>query len=334
MADMPRVVIINPIRDDVSAEQEVLQGVARVEGVPAHDEGEVADRASDAVAILLWHDLTLTDRCLARLKKTRLVVRMGVGFDNIDVNAAAARGIAVGNVPDYGTEDVADAALGMTLALLRGSSPLNSRLRAGASEWGVDLARPLHRVRGRTFAIVGIGRIGTATARRAAAFGMDVVFHDPYVKAGTDKALGIRRADSLDELLAQANVLSLHCPLTEETHGLIGSDAIGKMPDGSILINTARGPVVDLDAVLAGLESGGLSGAGLDVLPVEPPTWNEPLLKAWKDPNHPAHHRLMVTPHVAFYTEEGLLELRRKGADAARRLLLGKPLLSQVNSPI
>lgn len=332
MADLPRVVIPNPVRDDVSHEKEVLDGTARLDVVRAADEDELVQRAAGAAGILLWHNTRMTGRSLSRLPGCRIIVRMGVGFDNVDLDAAAEHGIAVANVPDYGTEDVADSAVGMAVSLLRGIHLQSSRMRGGEA-WSLRLGAPLGRVRGRVFGIVGIGRIGTASARRAAAFGMDVVFHDPYVPAGTDKALGVRRVETLDELLAAADVLSLHCPATDETRGLIGAAALAKMRPGRFLVNTARGEIVDPDAVAAALERGHLAGAGLDVLPVEPPGEAERLLRAWRDPSHPAHHRLILTPHTAFYTEEGLVELRRKGADACRRALRGLPVPSQVNSP-
>ena len=170
-----------------------------------------------------------------------------------------------------------------------------------------------------------------AVALRARALGMDVVFYDPYRPDGTERAIGVRRVPSLEELLAQAFVLSLHCPLTGETANLIDAHALERLPSGSYLINTARGGIVDTAAVAAALASGRLAGAGIDVLPAEPPAPNEPLVAAWRDPAHPAHHRVLLTPHVAFYSEQGLVDMRVKGAAAVRRALLGEPLRNVVN---
>jgi C-terminal binding protein len=189
----------------------------------------------------------------------------------------------------------------------------------------------LRRLRGRTFAIVGLGRIGTATALRAKALGMDVVFLDPSKQDGYDKALGVRRVETLRELLGQAAVLSLHCPLTDETRGLVNAETLGWMPRGGYLINTARGGVVDTAAIPPALASGQLAGAGIDVLVQEPPAATDPLLTAWRDPTHPAYERLIVNPHAAFYSEEGLLDMRTKGTDACRRVLSGLPLRNVVN---
>ncbi len=233
--------------------------------------------------------------------------------------------------PDYGSEEVADTAIGAMLALGRGMHFLNHRCQRDGQAWTYALAAPLFRLRGRVLGIVGLGRIGSAAALRGKALGMDVIYYDPYIDTGYDKALGIRAADSLEELLAQAHVVSMHCPLTTETKHIINDAAIAQMKPGGIVVNTARGGVVDCMAVLRGIESGHLLGAALDVLEIEPPDPEHPLLKAWRDPSHPAHERLMLTPHAAFYCEEGLLEMRRKGCHNVRRVLEGKPPRNIVN---
>ncbi len=160
---------------------------------------------------------------------------------------------------------------------------------------------------------------------------MDVRFYDPLKPDGYDKALGIQRVDTLDELLSASFVLSLHCPLTPATKGLIDAAAIAKMPGGSFLVNTARGAIVDTSAIPGAIASGQLAGAAIDVLAVEPPAKDDPLILAWRDPKHPAHHRLIVNPHSAFYSEEGLMDMRIKGSEACRKALLGQPLLNVVN---
>ena len=282
--------------------------------------------------VMLYHNISLTRFTIERLKHCKLIVRCGVGYDNVDRLFARERGIPVANVPDYGTEEVADSAIGLMLALARGIAPLNSLLRADPAAAGrYTQVAPLHRLRGRVFAIVGLGRIGSATALRAKALGMDVVFYDPLKPDGYDKAIGIRRADTLDELLKQAFVVSLHCPLTPETKGMIDAAAIAKLPRGSFLVNTARGAVVDTSAIPGAIASGQLAGAGIDVIPIEPPPAGDPLIEAWRNPKHPAHHRVIVNPHSAFYSEEGLLDMRIKGSQACRKALLGLPLLNVVN---
>jgi D-3-phosphoglycerate dehydrogenase/C-terminal binding protein len=146
-----------------------------------------------------------------------------------------------------------------------------------------------------------------------------------------EKALGVRRADSLDSLLAQSHIVSLHCPLTPQTRGLIGAKEIARMPRGSFLVNTARGGVLDTAAAVEALTVGHLAGAGIDVLEQEPPPENSAVLRAWRDPNHPAHDRLLLNPHAAFYCEEGSEEFRTKGAREILRALKGEPLRNRVN---
>jgi len=326
-----KVVIADFVTGVPEPELRVLGEVAAVEALGLFHEDELRERVAEADALIVFHFVTVSRQTIERLEHCKLIVRCGVGYDNIDYAFARERGIPVCNVPDYGTEDVADAAIGMTLSLTRGTAFFNSRLRAGLGVWAYTEAVPLQRLRGSVFAIVGLGRIGTAVAQRAKALGMDVVFYDPYKPDGYDKSLGIRRVEILEELLEQAFVLSLHCPLTDETHHLIDAGTMARMPRGSHLVNTARGRVVDTSAVPDAIASGQLAGAGIDVLVEEPPAPDDPLIAAWRDPDHPAHHRVLITPHAAFYSEQGLMDLRVKGAEACRRALLGQPLRNVVN---
>jgi len=329
-ARRPLVVITDCITDGLGEEQRLLGELADVRAVQAMNEEELFGHVEEADALLVYHTICIREPLIRRLQRCRLIVRCGVGYDNVDVAAARARGIPVANVPDYGTEEVADSALALILSLTRGVNLLNSRLRAGAP-WSFEHVRPIHRRRGSVLGVVGLGRIGSAAALRAKAFGMDVVFHDPYIADGLDKALGIRRVETLTELLAQAQVVTLHCPLTAETRHLMNQQTIARMPAGSYLVNTARGGVVDTAAVLAALASGHLAGAALDVLEQEPPAADDPLLAAWRDPKHPAHDRLILNSHAAFYSEEGLRDMRVKGSENVRRVLLGQPPRNVVN---
>ena len=334
LATTYKVVITDVISGELEPERGILGELAELTALEARSEAELEGRVEDADALIVYNLVTLTLRTIRRLRRCRIIARGGVGYDNLDLEAARDCGIPVVNVPDYGAEEVADSAIGLMLALVRGIAELNSRLRAGGCEWNHAPAAPLHRLRSRVFGVVGLGRIGTATALRARALGMDVVFYDPYKPDGYDKALGLRRACTLSELLEQSFVLSLHCPLTSETRHMIDAAAIAKLPRGAYLINTARGAVVETAAVAPALASGRLAGAALDVLECEPPRPDDPLLAAWRDPTHPAHHRLILTPHSAFYSEESLRELRCKAAEACRRALLGLPLHNVVNAPV
>lgn len=328
---MHRVVVTDFIHDDLAPEREILAGLATVDWLDAHSEDDFVGRIETADAIMMYHNVSLTRKTIARLERCRLIVRCGVGIDNVDHAFARTRGIAVANVPDYGTEEVADSAIGMMLTMTRGVHLYNTRMRERPDPWMYTVAVPLRRLRGRVFAAIGMGRIGIATALRAKALGMDVAFYDPSKQDGYDKTIGIRRVESFDELLRQAFVLSVHCPLTPETRHMVDAAALARMPRGGYLVNTARGGVVDTAAIPAALASGHLAGAAIDVLVDEPPAADNPLLRAWRDPTHPAYERLIVNPHAAFYSEEGLLDMRTKGSDACRRVLTGEPLRNVVN---
>lgn len=208
----------------VDVEQAAIGELGVVTALGAHDESELLPRIADAAGLLVWHDIRIGAATLSALKQCRVLVRIGVGFDNVDREAAARLGIPVCNVPDYGTEDVADHAIAMLLALVRSLPQLGAEVRSTPPRWNARSPRRSPRLRGMTFGVVGLGRIGTATALRAKAFGMEVIAFDPYIQDGRDKAIGVHRADSLGELVAQADVLSLHTPLTPETRGMVNAE--------------------------------------------------------------------------------------------------------------
>lgn len=326
-----RVVITDFINDTLDIEREVLGDIAVIEACDAMDETELPRNIATADAIMLYHNLSLTATTIAQLERCKLIVRCGVGFDNVDRELARRCGIPVANVPDYGTEEVADSAIGMALCLSRGIYFYNQRMREQPDPWMYHVASPLYRHRGRVFGIVGLGRIGTATAVRAKALGMDVRFYDPLKPDGYDKALGVQRVETLQDLMGQAFILSLHCPLTEQTRHMINAESLQWLQPGSYLVNTARGDVVDTTALPEAIADGRLAGAAIDVLGEEPPSSDHPLLQAWRNPDHPAYERLLINPHSAFYCEEGLADMRRKGAEACRRALTGERLRNIVN---
>ena len=327
-----RILLTDMIDDDLAPERGVFSDRADVVALKADTEADVMARLGDADADgLLEYMAPITPAVIAALPKCRVFVRCGVGYDNIDGAFARSRGIPLANVPDYGTEEIAETAIGMMLGLTRGLHLTNSRLQRRVGAWTYRQAVPAHRLRGRIFGLLGLGRIGMATALRAKAFGMDVVFYDPFVADGLSKALGIRRVETLPELLRQSHALSVHTPLTPETRHIVDAAAISQMPRGSYLINTARGACVDTAAIAPAIASGQLAGAGIDVLPQEPPADDDPLLVAWRDPTHPAFDRVILNPHGAFYSEEGLLDMRVKGAQTCLRALLGEPHRNVVN---
>jgi len=283
------------------------------------DAGDCAE-ADGLMLFRLW----ASAEDFARFPKLRAVVRMGVGYDRIDRAACAARGIMVCNVPDYGTMEVADHAVTLALTLRRGILLHHeAQRRDPPADWSAIVSPLVRRLGVQTFGIVGLGRIGTAAALRAKAFGFRVVFFDPHVPNGTELGIGVERERTLEGLMRRADVLTIHAPLTPGTRGLIGARELALLPEGAVLVNTARGPIVDLDAVEAALRSGRLAGAGLDVLPIEPPVAPVPnLLRAYRAKEAWLEGRLIVTPHSAYYSPEAWADIRRKSAETMAAALL------------
>jgi D-3-phosphoglycerate dehydrogenase len=315
------VVVTDCDHGTMAPEAEVLDGA----GVPWRLEqcrtaADVAEHARDAT-VLINQYAPITAEVLDALPDCRLVVRYGVGVDNVDVAAAAERGVWVANVPDYGTTEVADHALALALVLLRGIRPLSSSVRAG--RWDYRVARPLRRLSTLRFGVVGCGAIGSVAGARAAAFGMDVVGVD--VAEGRPAPGGPIRPVSLDELAATSDVVSLHVALTPATQHLVDAAFLAAAKPAAVLVNTARGALVDGAALLAALDAGRLAGAALDVMETEPPDDVGRRLAA--------HERVVVTPHTAWYSEESFVSLKTEVAREALRVLAGGPPRSPVNSP-
>jgi phosphoglycerate dehydrogenase-like enzyme len=286
-------------------------------------------------AIVIWQVMDLRAETIGKLDNCQIIVRAGVGFDGIDLVAAAKKGIPVCNCPDYGTTDVADHAIALYLALVRGITFFQDALRADAVK-GWDWTAPplIGRVRGNCFGIIGMGRIGTATARRARAFDMPVLFYDPYVPDGQELALGFERTRSLEDLLERADVVSLHAPLTDETRRMIDAAALARMRKNAILVNTARGGIVDIDALYGALKSGRIAGAGLDVLPQEPPDPAHPLMRAYAANEPWLAGRFLLSPHAAFFSEAGMADLRRKPVQTVVAYLTEGKLRNCVNTAL
>jgi len=319
--------------DDAEIEREVLGEAA---DIVVHRE-PIADRIPDAAwrraeALIVYYGVPIDRLLIERLDSCRVLVRAGVGYDHIDIAACGARGIPVCNVPDYGTTEVADHAIALMLALARGLVSYHARLLADPhAGWHWSGAPLVRRLRGGTFGVVGMGRIGTAASRRAQALDMEICFFDPYLPDGAELGLGYRRVGSLAALLATSDVVSLHCPLTEGNRDLIDEAALRAIKPDALLINTARGGLVDLVALEAALREGQLGGAGLDVLPGEPPDPEHPLIQAFRRREPGLDGRLLLTPHVAWFSAAGRADLRRKSAETVRDYLREHKLRNCVN---
>jgi len=320
--------------DDDAVERRVFGDDARVLWRSAPDLSQLADADCAEVEGLMVMRHAVTAGDFARFPKLRCVVRMGVGYDKIDRKAAAARGVMVCNVPDYGTTEVADHAMSLALALRRGLLlHLEAQRRPQPAPWTYIIDPLVRRMGVQTFGIIGLGRIGTAVALRAKAFNFRVVCFDPYMPNGTELGVGIARARSLEELMEQTDTLSIHAPLTPETRGMVSHAMLSRMPKGAVVVNTARGPIVDIDALADLLKRNHLAGVGLDVIPVVPPVEPVPeLLRAFRAREPWTEGRLIITPHSAFYTPQAWADTREKAAETIRAALLG-PRAQNVITP-
>ena len=318
---MAVVAVTDHVFPDLEQEHEILGAEGhelRFEANATSPE-EVAAAVTGADAVLNCYAKMPGD-VIRGLSGCRIIARYGIGLDTIDMDAANAMGIVVTNVPDYCIDEVSDHALSLALSLARGVVLLDRRVRSGS--WTPTDARPLHRLRGRIFGLVGFGRIARALAVKASAVGFEIVATDPYVPDDAVREAGAEPV-GLDELLARADVVSLHVPLSDESHHLIDAGALTAMKDGAILVNTSRGPLVDTDALRDALEAGRLGGAALDVLEHEPPSLDDPLLR---------RDDVVITPHAGFYSEESLRELQRKAVEQVVAALRGERPRYAVNA--
>jgi len=304
------VIIDHGVVGDRDVERHVLEA-AGIDVIDTQELGLDVEQGFDlaiereAVAILAGPIIPLDRAHLSRLKTCRAIVRYGVGLDNVDIDAATELGIAVGNVPEYGHEEISNHAIALLLALSRKLFAFDAAVRRGGT--GIPAPQSVARLSQRTLGLVGYGRIGRRVAEKARAFGLEVVAYDPYASTADGvELLG------LDELLRRADILSLHVPLTPETRHMIGARELALLEPGSLVINIGRGGLVDEDALVAALHSGHIAGAALDVTEIEPLPLSSPLLDA---PN------VILTPHVAWVSEVALSDLKRLTAENALRLI-------------
>ncbi|MBU8539620.1 C-terminal binding protein [Falsiroseomonas tokyonensis] len=310
----PRVLVIDPQWEDAPDLELALAGedaeLVFRRSVNGRLENPEDYAAADAVLNCRSMHL-LPAEAIARFTRCRVIVQGGVGFGHIDLAAAAARGIPVLNTPDYGTTEVADHAVALALGLLRGLQAYDRRLRRGNAAWDARQMKQVRRLGSLRLGILGLGRIGTAAALRFQAFGMKVGFHDPFLPVGHQLAFGWERFATPEALLARSDVLSIHAPLNDGTRGLLDARRLALLPPGAVVVNTARGGILDLDALGDALRSGHLSGAGLDVFEAEPLDRGHPLIAAWAAGEAWLDDRLVLTPHAAFFSSASIRDIRR-----------------------
>jgi D-3-phosphoglycerate dehydrogenase len=309
-----------PFGDDELERAALAQQGLELRRAPDSDPATLATMAEEAEAILVCYAKVGAPVIEAAHRGgCRVIARYGIGYDNVDVDAATRAGILVTYVPDYCLDEVADHTLALLLSAARGVHPAALGVRAG--EWKVP-SSGVHRLRGRRLALLGMGRIGVKVAQRARAFGVEVVAFDPYVGEPPE---GITMVDSLEAAVADADFVSLHAPLTEETHHLIDDRSLAAMTRNPVLINTSRGGLVDLDAATRALDDGRLGYLAIDVAEQEPLDDSHPLRQ---------HPRALVTPHMGFYSAEAQLELQRRTVGEVVAVFAGESPRNPVNPQV
>ncbi|MEM3608622.1 MAG: C-terminal binding protein [Candidatus Bathyarchaeia archaeon] len=317
----PRVVVTDHVYPSIEIERGILESSGfSFKVYQCKDEEEVVKACREADGILTTF-APITRRVIQSLDRAKVIVRHGVGYDNIDVSAASERGIMVVNIPDFGGSEVADHTLALMASLLRRIPQYNRLVRSGRWRSWADY-RPLPPLYRLALGVVGFGRIGRQVASKAmGAFGMKVVAYDPYVAEEEFRRLHVTPV-GLESLLKTSDIVTLHTPLTDETRHMIDEGRLRLMKPTAILINTSRGPVVDQKALTEALRRGWISGAALDVLASEPPDRDDPLLKM---------ENVILTPHIAWFSEESFTDLLQKAAQEVIRALKGEEPLHIVN---
>ena len=317
-----RIVTTECDHDSFDIEQAAADAVgAQLVIAQAFDDAALVANCAEADAILVQYS-TITGEIMDALPRLKVIGRYGVGVDSVDIAAATERGIAVTNVPDYGTEAVSDHAIGLALTVARGIVALDRGLRAGR----VDLAvvRPLYETGKRVFGIIGMGLIGTATARKAAGLGYEVIGYDIAAEPGAPTFRGFASV-TLDELLERSQVISMHTPLTEISRAMIAREQFALMRSDAIIVNTSRGGVIETAALVEALTNGRIAGAGIDVHEIEPLPADDPLT---------AFDNVVLTPHLAWYTEESYAELKKRTIENVVEVCAGRAPRNIVNPEV
>lgn len=313
-----RVIVTDCDHGTLEEEKEVF-GQIGADLVLAQVRGEEdVIRACEEADGLITQYALLTRRVLERLPKCKVIARYGVGVDSIDLKAATELGIIVANVPDYCVDEVVNQTIALTLALARKVAFFDQKVKS--SQWDFRQGMPIYRIRSKTLGLIGSGRIGQEVGKRMSAFGVRVIAFDPYVK----RLDGIELTD-LETLLKTSDFISIHCPLNPSTRHLIGEKEFYKMEKRPLILNTSRGPIIAEKALIAALQEGRISGAGLDVLEKEPPDSQNPLLKM---------DNVILSPHMGFYSEESIADLKRRTAQNVSDVLTGKWPRSVVNGEV
>ena len=317
----PKVVITDYYYESIHQEAAVMAEMgAELLDYHCQTEDEVIAAAADCDA-LICQFAPITRRVIESLTRCRIIVRYAIGVDNIDVAAAEEHGIYVCNDPDYGIDEVSNHAIALLLDCAKKLTYLAGQVKQGNCSY--TIVKPLFRMEGKTLGLMGFGRIPRLVAKKMAGFGVHIIAYDPMMNEAQARELGVTPV-SFDQLLRESDYLSVHCPLTADTHHLFNEAAFRAMKPTAIFINTARGGVVKEEDLIRALEQGEIAMAGIDVTETEPIPVGHPLLKL---------NNAVVTPHAAWYSEEAVQSLQLKAAQEAARVLMGQPPLNPVNHP-
>jgi D-3-phosphoglycerate dehydrogenase len=316
-----KVVLTDYVWESLEVEKKTLEGLADLVPLQTKKPEEFIAQAADCDALLNTYAGPITAEVMAKMPKCRIIARYGIGVDTIDLEAATAAGIIVTNNPTYCIEEVAEHTMALLLSSARKVAFYDRQVRAG--RWEVPPGKPLYRLAGRTLGLVGFGNIARQVAIRAASFGMQILYADPYIQEGQFQALG--KKVELNELLRESDFVSLHPPLTPQTRKMISDDALSRMKATAVLINCARGPVVDTDALVRALDARKIAGCALDTTDPEP----------LPDPHAlRGRENVILNPHVAWYSEQALVGLQAGAPSEVRRVLSGEWPVNVVNRAV
>jgi len=286
---------------------------------------------NDEIEVLLVWLKDIDSNYMDRFPNLKGIVRYGVGFDNVDIEYAKNKDIYVCNVPDYGTDEVSDSAIAMIMNITRGISAYDCRCRNDLLRWPGNTLNSIKRTSDIKLGVIGAGRIGGSVILKANSLRFNTFFYDPYVPRGYEKTLNSERIENIEELLKISDIISLHCPLNNETKGMINKGFIELMKKGSSIVNTARGKIIEnIDILYEPLKKNHLNCVALDVLPEEPPLSSK-LINAWTNREEWLDGRLIINPHTAFFSKKSYFELRSNAANIAKMILEGKKPYNVVN---
>lgn len=306
-----KVLITDYVWPSLDPERKLLEDAGfKLVVAPDSKEDTLAELATDVDAIMFCF-AQVTEKVLRAAPKCLIAARYGIGVDNVDIPVCTELGIVVTNVPDYCIDEVTEHTLGMVIALNRRLVPHDRAVKDEG--WStVALDQPMKRMNGATFGVIGYGRIGRSVGARAHALGMNVLAYDPMINPG--QSVGVAQSVQLDQLLAESDFVSVHVPLTDQTRGMIGQAELASMKKDAVIVNPARGGLIDEMALADALASGQIAGAGLDVMEPAPPAEDHPLLK---------QENVIITPHTAFFSQASTLELETRTAQEVVRVVSG-----------